>query len=148
MQLRIYFNVACQLIFWVLPCTWIRWVIRRIFWRVIWRQRGQNMDDLLYNITGLVGIWLLPEPYDSTDDVSNKSYEDKDSEKIIIVFYAIQTRYYSLIAFTRTRSSSLIASLCRNVFSNSSLTSFIIFITSENCECWFLSGWNQITKKQ
>ena len=37
------------------------------------------MDDLLYDITGLVGICLLLEPYDSTDYVSNESSEDKDS---------------------------------------------------------------------
>ena len=60
------------------------------------------------DITGLVGICLLPEPDDSTDDVSNESSEEEDSDKIIIVFCAIQTQSYSLIASIRTRSSSLI----------------------------------------
>ena len=69
------------------------------------------MDDLLNDITGLVGIRLLPEPDDSTKDVSNESYEDKDSDKIIIVFCAVLTRYYSLTASIRTRSSSLISSI-------------------------------------
>ena len=36
------------------------------------------MDDLLDDITGLVGICLLPEPDDSSDNVSNDSSEDKD----------------------------------------------------------------------
>ena len=40
-----------------------------------------NVNDLLVEIIGLVGICLLPEPDDSTDDVSNESSEDKDSEK-------------------------------------------------------------------
>ena len=36
------------------------------------------MDDLLGGITGLVGICLLPEPYDPADDVSNESSEEED----------------------------------------------------------------------
>ena len=55
------------------------------------------MDDLLDDITDLVVICLLPEPDDSTEDVSNESYGDKDSDKIIIV-YAIRTRYFLLIS--------------------------------------------------
>ena len=39
------------------------------------------MNDLLDDITGLVGIFLLPEPDDSTEGVSNKSFEDEDSEE-------------------------------------------------------------------
>ena len=35
------------------------------------------MDGLLYDITALVGICLIPEPDDSTDNVSNKSSDDK-----------------------------------------------------------------------
>ena len=56
------------------------------------------MDDLLNEITGLVGIYLLTQPDNSTDNVSNKSYEDEDSGEIIIVLCDIQTRSYSLIA--------------------------------------------------
>ena len=44
------------------------------------------MHDLLDDITSLVGICLLPEPDDSTDNVSNESFEEKDSEKYIIAF--------------------------------------------------------------
>ena len=68
------------------------------------------MDDLVDEITGLVGICLLPEPDDSSDDVSSESTEDEDSEKIRIVFCAIRTRSYYLIASIRTCSSSLIVS--------------------------------------
>ena len=57
-----------------------------------------NVDDLLYDITGLFVILLLPEPDDSTDNVSNESSENEDSDKIIIVFCAIRTRSFSLIA--------------------------------------------------
>ena len=57
-----------------------------------------NLDDLLYDITGLVVICLLPEPYDSTDDDYNESSEDEDSDEIIIVFCDIRTRSSSLIA--------------------------------------------------
>ena len=56
------------------------------------------MDDLLDEITGLVGIYLLSEPDDLIDYVSNKSYEDEDSGEITIVLCAIRTRSYSLIA--------------------------------------------------
>ena len=51
MQLRINLNVVCQVFCWFLPCTWIRWVIRRSFRRVIWWQWGRNVDDLLYDIS-------------------------------------------------------------------------------------------------
>ena len=69
------------------------------------------MDDLLDEITGLVGICLLPEPDYSTDNVSNESSEDDDSDEIIIVLCAIRTHSSSLIASIRTNYSSLIASL-------------------------------------
>ena len=102
-----------------------------------------NLNNLLDYITVFVVICLLLEPDDSSDNVYNESSEDEDSDEIIIVFCAIRTRSSSLIVSIRTRSSYLIASLWRNVFFNSSLALFIIFITSETCECWFLSGWNQ-----
>ena len=38
------------------------------------------MDDLLDDINGLVGIFLLPEPDYSTDNVSKKSYKENYSE--------------------------------------------------------------------
>ena len=98
---------------------------------------ARNLDDLLDEITGLFGISLLIEPDDSTYNVSNESYEEEDSDEIIIVLCAIRTCY-----------SSLIASLWRNMFSNSSLALFIIFITSKTCECWFLSGWNWRSREQ
>ena len=101
-----------------------------------------NVDDLLDYITSSVRICLLPESNDSSNDVSNESSEDNDSDEIIIVFCAIRTRSSYLISSIRTRFYSLIASLWRNVSSNSSLASFIICVTSETCECWFLSGWN------
>ena len=66
------------------------------------------MDDLLDYINGLVGICLLPEPDDSTEDVSNESSEDEDSDKIIIVLCAIRTRSSSLVAFVRARSLPLL----------------------------------------
>ena len=69
------------------------------------------MDYLLDDITVLVGICLLPEPDDSTDDVSNDSSEDEDSDEIIIVLCAIRKFSSSLISSIWTRSSSLIASL-------------------------------------
>ena len=55
------------------------------------------MDDLLDEITGLVGIFLLLESDESSDDVSNKSSKDEDSDEIIIVFCAIRTRSFPLI---------------------------------------------------
>ena len=53
------------------------------------------MDDLLDEITGMIGICLVPETDYSTDDVSNESSEDKDSDEIII-FHAIRTSSSSL----------------------------------------------------
>ena len=69
------------------------------------------MDDLLDEITSLVGIFLLPEPDYSKDDVFNESSEDKGSDENIIVFCAIRTRSSSLISSIWTRYSSIIASL-------------------------------------
>ena len=74
------------------------------------------MDDLLDDITGLVGICLISEPDDSTENFSNESSEDEDSYEIMIIFCAIQTRSSYLISYIRTRYSSLIASLWRNMF--------------------------------
>ena len=67
------------------------------------------MDDLLYEITNLVGICLIPESDESSDNVSNESSEYEDSDEIIIVFCAIRTRYSSLIASIRTSSYFIIA---------------------------------------
>ena len=54
MQLRIEFNIVCQVLGWFLPCTWIRWVIRQCFRRVIWWRWGrgtrQNFDIFLYRM--------------------------------------------------------------------------------------------------
>ena len=56
-----------------------------------------NVDGLLDDITGLIGIYLLPEPEDSTDNVSNQSSEDEYSEKNII-FCGIKKRLSSPIS--------------------------------------------------
>ena len=72
-------------------------------------ERNLN-DDLLNEITGLVGICPLPEPNDLSEYVSNELSEDEDSDEIIIVFCAIWTDFSSLIASIHTGSSSLIAS--------------------------------------
>ena len=109
---------------------------------------AKNVDDLLNYITNLVVICLLPKPDDSTDDVTKESSEDKDSEKNITVFCAIQTHYSYLISYIRTHSFSLIASSWRNVSSNYSLDSFIICITSETCEYSLLSGWSLRAREQ
>ena len=50
------------------------------------------MDYLLDEVTGLVGFCLVPELYESSDNVSNESSEvneDKESDVISMVFYAI-----------------------------------------------------------
>ena len=59
-----------------------------------------NTDYLLNDVTGLVGIWLIPESDESSYDVSNDSseyYEDEESDKFSIVLCAIRTRSCSLI---------------------------------------------------
>ena len=59
------------------------------------------MDDLLDNVTGFVGFYLVTESDNSLYNVSNESsedYEDEESDEISIVFCAIRTRYCSLIA--------------------------------------------------
>ena len=63
------------------------------------------MDDLSDDISGLVSICLLPESDESSEYVYNESYEYKESDKIIIVFCAIRTRFSYLIASIRTQSS-------------------------------------------
>ena len=82
-----------------------------------------NLDDLLDNVTGSVGIRLAPKSDESSNDFSNESSEDDENEeldKIRIVFCAIRTLYCSQIA-----------SLKGNVSSKYSLALFIIGITSE-----------------
>ena len=59
------------------------------------------MDDLLDDVTGLVGICLVPESDESPDDVSNESSEDdedEESDEISIYLCVIRTRYCCLIA--------------------------------------------------
>ena len=53
------------------------------------------MDDLLYDITGLVGICLLPEPDDSICNVYNEPCGDKESDKIISILCHIDTLFFS-----------------------------------------------------
>ena len=97
---------------------------------------AENVDDLLDDITGLVGIWLLPDLDDSTEDVSYESSGDEDSDNIIIVF-AIRTHYFFLIS-----------SLWRNVLSNSSLALVIDFITLVTRGMLIFPGWNRRAKEQ
>ena len=59
------------------------------------------MDDLLDDFTGLVGICFVTESNESSDYVSNESYEDdedKESDDISIVFCAIRTYSFPLMA--------------------------------------------------
>ena len=58
------------------------------------------MDDLLDDVTGLVCFCLLSESDESSDDVSNKSFEDNEDEEldeISIQFCTVWTRSCSLI---------------------------------------------------
>ena len=60
-----------------------------------------NVDYLLDDVTGLVGICLVTESDESSDDFSNnlsKDDEGEESEKNSIVLCAIRTRSCSLIA--------------------------------------------------
>ena len=46
-----------------------------------------NVDDLLYDATGLAGFCLVPELDESSDDVSNRSTdynEDEESDNILV----------------------------------------------------------------
>ena len=40
-----------------------------------------NVDDLLYYVTGLVGCCLVPESYESPDDVSKNLSEDDEEDE-------------------------------------------------------------------
>ena len=50
------------------------------------------MDDLLDDVTVLVGFYFAPESDKSSDNVSNNSSEDEESNKISIYFCAIRRR--------------------------------------------------------
>ena len=57
-----------------------------------------NVGDVLDEVTGFVGYFLVPESDDSSKDVSTElSEDDKDeeSDEISIYLCAIQTRSYS-----------------------------------------------------
>ena len=59
------------------------------------------MDYLLDDVTGLVGFFLVPESYESSDNVSEESSEDdedEESDEISIYLCAIWIRSCSLIA--------------------------------------------------
>ena len=92
-----------------------------------------NVDALLDDVSGLRGIYILPE-------------SDLPLEEVIVAFCAIRKRSYYLIA--SISSSSLISWLWCNLIPNSSLALFIIFIASVTCECLFFSGWNVIAREQ
>ena len=92
------------------------WVFFKGVYSLSYLCSAGNVDALLDDVTGLDNIFLLPE-------------SDSSSEEIIISLCAIHTR-----------SCPLIQSLWSNVISNSYLVSFIIFITSVTCECWFCEG--------
>ena len=60
------------------------------------------MDDLLDDITGLVGFCLVPESDESSEYVSNESSEedeDKESDKMPIIFSAIWTHSCSFVCY-------------------------------------------------
>ena len=42
------------------------------------------MDDLLDDVTGLVGFCLVPESFESSYNVSKDSYEDEEDEELDI----------------------------------------------------------------
>ena len=42
---------------------------------------ARNVDDLLDDVTGLVGFCFVPESDDSSDDVSCESYEDNEDKE-------------------------------------------------------------------
>ena len=42
---------------------------------------ARNVDGLLNYVTGLAGFCLVPESDESSDDVSNESYEDNEDEE-------------------------------------------------------------------
>ena len=60
MQLRIYFNVVWQVLVWFLPCTWMRWVIRRYFQQVFWWQRGRGIRRNFNILSCRVDIFFFP----------------------------------------------------------------------------------------
>ena len=58
------------------------------------------MDDLLDDVNGLVHFCLVPESYESSDDVSDELSEDDEDEKsdeISIYFCAVWTRSCSFV---------------------------------------------------
>ena len=58
------------------------------------RKCGCFLDE----VTVLVGICFFPKSDEYLNDVSDKSSEDEESDKITIVFCAIRTRSFSFIA--------------------------------------------------
>ena len=63
---------------------------------------AKNVDDLLHDITGLVGFCLVLELYESSNNVSDESSEDnedEESDKISIYFCAVWTRSYSFACY-------------------------------------------------
>ena len=159
MQLRICFNVVCQVLVWLLPCTWIRWVIRQCFQRVIWWQRGrgiiQNFDILSCHKDTFLFLHVLHCGF-AACWYSGNCCSLFIQASISACFFGSSTYSCDLLirpsslqdSSWRWISSSLswvllIESLWRNTSLNIFLASFIMRKSAEACECLFLSGWYQ-----
>ena len=159
MQLRIYFNLVCQVLVCFFSCTWIRWFIEQCYQRVIWWQRWQGIRqnfnilpcrmDMFFFISvshcGFAACWYS----------GNCSFLFLQASISACFFrscaysctFLISSSYLQASSW-RWRSSSLswvllIASLWRNTHSNPCLASFIMQKSEEACGCLFLSGWDQ-----
>ena len=95
------------------------------------------MDNLLDDLTGLVGVCLVPESDDSLYNVSNESSEDdedKESEKISIYFCAVWTRscYFACLIVDFAACWSSIT--CCSLFIQASISACLFCSSNSSCD--------------
>ena len=158
-QLRIYFNVVCQVLIWFLTCTWIKRVICRCFQRVIWWRKGRGIRQTFYILSfrldtflflwvfhcGFAYFWYSGTCFSLFIQVSISACLFRSSTSSCA--FLIRSSYLQVYSW-RWRSSSLywvilIVSLWSNKSFNTCLALFVIWKSEESCGCLFLSGREQ-----
>ena len=159
MLLRIYLNVVCQVLGWFLTCTWIRWVIWRCFWRVVWWGWGRvirrNFDILLFRMDtflflsvfywGFASCWFSVIFFSLFIKASISACFFRYSDSSCA--FLIRSSFLQASSW-RWRSSYLswvllISSLWHNISPNPCSASLIMRKAAEDCEYLFFSEWNQ-----
>ena len=96
-----------------------------------------NLDDLLDDVTGLVGFCLIPESYESSRDVYNESSkddEDEESEEISIFLCVVWTRSCSFVCSIAAFAAFWSSGTCCSLFIQDSISSCFFCYSDYSCD--------------